>query len=162
RNRAGMNTLRRVLSAVGLAAAASAFAADRPNILFIMSDDHAAHAVSAYDDTLVDTPNIDRLGDEGMRFANAFCTNSICGPARAVALTGKHSHVNGFIANEVTSFDGSQQTFPKLLQEAGYETAVIGKWHLGSDPTGFDYWKILVGQGAYYDAPFRTRGGVER
>lgn len=134
-------------------------AAERPNILFIMSDDHANAAVSAYSDKLVQTPNIDRLAEEGMLFRNAFCTNSICGPARAVTLTGKYSHVNGFIVNETTRFDGAQQTYPKLLQKAGYETAVIGKWHLGSDPTGFDFWKILVGQGQYYDAPFLTAEG---
>ncbi|EDY83265.1 sulfatase, putative [Verrucomicrobiia bacterium DG1235] len=131
----------------------------RPNILFIMSDDHANAAVSAYDDTLIQTPNIDRLANEGMLFSRAFCTNSICGPARAVTLTGKYSHLNGFIVNESTSFDGGQQTYPKLLQAAGYETAVIGKWHLGSDPTGFDFWKILIGQGQYYDAPFLTAEG---
>lgn len=150
------------LCAVAFGFAASCFAADRPNILFIMSDDHAAQAISAYDDSRIETPHLDRLADEGMRFANAFCTNAICGPARSVTLTGKYSHVNGFIANEVTSFDGAQQTFPKLLQKAGYETALIGKWHLGSDPTGFDYWKILVGQGAYYDAPFQTAEGQVR
>lgn len=150
-----------VLSAV-LLAGSFVSAAERPNILFIMSDDHANAAVSAYDDTLVQTPNIDRLAREGMLFERAFCTNSICGPARAVTLTGKYSHINGFIVNESTSFDGGQQTYPKLLQEAGYETAVIGKWHLGSDPTGFDFWKILIGQGQYYDAPFLTdRGQVE-
>lgn len=124
-----------------------------------MSDDHANAAVSAYDDTLIQTPNIDRLANEGMLFSRAFCTNSICGPARAVTLTGKYSHLNGFIVNESTSFDGGQQTYPKLLQAAGYETAVIGKWHLGSDPTGFDFWKILIGQGQYYDAPFLTAEG---
>jgi len=124
-----------------------------------MSDDHANAAVSAYDDTLIQTPNIDRLANEGMLFKNAFCTNSICGPARAVTLTGKYSHLNGFIVNESTNFDGDQQTYPKLLQKAGYETAVIGKWHLGSEPTGFDFWKVLRGQGAYYDAPFLTAQG---
>lgn len=137
-----------------------ALAAERPNILFIMSDDHANAAVSAYDDRLVQTPNIDRLATEGMIFERAFCTNSICGPARAVALTGKYSHINGLIVNESTRFDGDQQTYPKLLQKAGYETAVIGKWHLGSNPTGFDFWKILIGQGKYYDASFKTATGL--
>lgn len=132
----------------------------KPNILFVMSDDHAVSAVGAYGSALVPTPNIDRLAREGMLFRNAFCTNSICGPARAVALTGKYSHVNGYIVNEQTRFDGSQQTFPKLLRAAGYETAVIGKWHLGSEPTGFDHWQVLVGQGQYFDAPFRTREGI--
>ena len=134
----------------------------RPNIVFIMSDDHATAAVSAYDDTLIQTPNIDRLADEGMRFTNAFVTNSICGPSRAVILTGKYSHINGFIVNETTRFDGDQPTFPKMLQKAGYETAVIGKWHLGSEPTGFDFWKVLIGQGSYYDPDFKTASGVTK
>lgn len=133
----------------------------RPNIIFIMSDDHAASAVSAYGSKLVQTPNIDRIGREGMRFDNAFCTNSLCGPSRAVILTGKYSHRNGYMMNETNTFDGSQMTFPKLFQAAGYETAIIGKWHLESDPTGFDYWSILLGQGQYNDAPFNTMGKTE-
>jgi len=120
------------------------------NILFIMSDDHAFQAISAYDDRLIQTPNIDRLAQGGMRFDSCFCTNSICAPSRAVILTGKHSHLNGVRDNAV-SFDGSQQTFPKLLQGAGYQTAMIGKWHLKSEPTGFDYWNVLPGQGHYYN-----------
>jgi arylsulfatase A-like enzyme len=140
--------------------ASTVLASDRPNFLFIMSDDHATRATSCYDDTLIDTPNIDRLANEGMRFTNAFVTNSICGPSRAVILTGKYSHVNGFIVNETTRFDGSQPTFPKMLQKAGYETAVIGKWHLGSEPTGFDHWQVLIGQGSYYDPKFKTAEGV--
>ena len=115
-----------------------------------MSDDHAAHALSCYDSRINTTPNLDRLATEGMRFTNCFCTNSICAPSRAVILTGKYSHLNGVIDN-ANEFDGSQQTFPKLLRRAGYETALIGKWHLKSDPTGFDYWNILPGQGAYHD-----------
>jgi arylsulfatase A-like enzyme len=122
----------------------------RPNILFIMTDDHASHAMSCYGSKVNQTPNLDRIAGEGMRFTNSFCTNSICAPCRAVILTGKYSHLNGLIDNRVT-FDGSQQTFPKLLQKAGYETAMIGKWHLKSDPTGFDYWNILPGQGDYYN-----------
>lgn len=122
----------------------------RPNIIFIMTDDHAAHAISCYGSKINQTPNLDRLATEGMRFNNCFCTNSICAPSRAVILTGKYSHLNGVIDNAVT-FNGSQQTFPKLLQKAGYETAIIGKWHLKSDPTGFDYWNILPGQGVYYN-----------
>ncbi|MHC5091402.1 MAG: sulfatase-like hydrolase/transferase, partial [Planctomycetota bacterium] len=98
---------------------------ERPNILFIMSDDHAAHAISSYGSRINKTPNIDRLAKEGMRFKNSFCTNSICAPSRAVILTGKYSHVNGLVDNKV-AFDGSQQTFPKLLQKNGYETAMIG------------------------------------
>src|SRR5436190_16799741 len=116
----------------------------RPNILFIMSDDHGYQAISAYGSKVNKTPNIDRLAKEGMRLDRCFVTNSICGPARAVILTGKYSHLNGYPVNEKV-FDGRQQTVPKLLQTAGYQTALIGKWHLGSDPTGFDYWHILQG-----------------
>ena len=101
-----------------------------------------------------------RVASEGMLFNNAFCTNSICGPSRAVILTGKYSHLNGFLVNETTRFDGTQTTFPKLFQKAGYETAVIGKWHLGTEPTGFDYWDVLPGQGEYYDPEFINMGEV--
>jgi arylsulfatase A-like enzyme len=121
-----------------------------PNIIFIMTDDHASHALSCYGSKINKTPNLDRIAKEGMRFTNCFCTNSICAPSRAVILTGKYSHLNGVIDNAV-EFDGSQQTFPKLLQKAGYETAIIGKWHLKTDPTGFDYWNILSGQGIYHN-----------
>jgi len=134
---------------------------DKPyNILYIMSDDHAYQAISAYGHGLNQTPNIDRLAQEGIRFTNAFCTNSICAPSRAVVLTGKFSHVNGHIDN-VTAFDGSQVTVPKLLREAGYETAMIGKWHLVSDPTGFDFWKVLLGQGPYYNPDMKDSSGVK-
>ena len=122
----------------------------RPNIIFIMTDDHASHALSCYGSKINKTPNLDRIANEGMRFDNSFCTNSICAPCRAVILTGKYSHLNGITDNR-KKFDGSQQTFPKLLQEAGYKTAMIGKWHLKTDPTGFDYWNVLPGQGAYYN-----------
>jgi arylsulfatase A-like enzyme len=122
----------------------------RPNIIFIMTDDHASHALSCYGSKINKTPNLDRLAKEGMLFENCFCTNSICAPCRAVILTGKYSHINGVIDNR-KRFDGTQQTFPKLLQKAGYETAMIGKWHLKSDPTGFDYWNVLPGQGLYYN-----------
>jgi arylsulfatase A-like enzyme len=122
----------------------------RPNILFIMSDDHDAHAISCYGSKVNETPHIDRLAKEGMRFEHCFCTNSLCAPSRAVILTGKYSHLNGLKDNKDT-FDGGQQTGPKLLQQAGYETAIIGKWHLKTDPTGFDYWDILPGQGVYYN-----------
>jgi arylsulfatase A-like enzyme len=125
-------------------------AAKRPNIIFIMTDDHASHAIGCYGSKINKTPNLDRIGKEGMRFENCFCTNSICAPSRAVILTGKHSHLNGVKDNRL-KFDGSQQTFPKLLQKAGYQTAMIGKWHLKTDPTGFDYWNILPGQGLYYN-----------
>ncbi len=132
---------------------------EQPNILFMMSDDHAYQAVSAYGYGLNNTPNIDRLAEEGILFNNAFCTNSICAPSRAVVLTGKFSHMNGHLDNGST-FDGSQLTVPKLLREAGYETAMIGKWHLKSDPTGFDFWKILLGQGPYYNPDFKDSTGV--
>ena len=136
-------------------------AKEKPNILFIFSDDHAPHAIGAYDGWLksVDpTPNIDSLARQGMLFKNSFCTNSICGPSRAVIVTGKHSHINGFM-NNGNKFDGSQQTFPKLLQKAGYQTAMIGKWHLKSNPQGFDYWDILPGQGDYYNPNMISKKG---
>ncbi|MBM3790302.1 MAG: DUF4976 domain-containing protein [Acidobacteria bacterium] len=133
-------------------------AGERPNILFVFADDHAAHAISSYGSRINRTPHIDRLAAEGMIFRNCFVTNSICAPSRAVILTGKHSHVNGVIDNS-RSFDGSQQTFPKLLQRAGYQTAIIGKWHLKSDPTGFDHWEILVDQGTCFNPRFLTAAG---
>jgi len=133
-------------------AAQTTVAADRPNILFIFTDDHASHAISAYGSKINQTPNLDRIANEGMRFDNCFCTNSICGPSRAVILTGKYSHKNGFYRNG-NKFDGTQQTFPKMLKTVGYETAVIGKWHLGEhmEPTGFSYSEVLIGQGPYYN-----------
>jgi len=124
--------------------------AARPNIIFIMSDDHAEKAISAYNDQLVKTPNLDRLANEGMLFRNSFVTNSICAPSRAVILTGKYSHLNGLRDNR-DAFDGSQQTLPKLLQAEGYKTGIVGKWHLKTEPTGFDYFNILIGQGPYYN-----------
>jgi arylsulfatase A-like enzyme len=133
----------------------------RPNIIFIFSDDHAYQAISAYDRRLIHTPNIDRLAREGVRFDNALVTNSICAPSRAVILTGKYSHLNGVLDNRQT-FDGSQQTFPKLLRAAGYQTAIFGKWHLKSDPTGFDVWEVLPGQGNYYNPDFLTPAGRKR
>ncbi|KPK75325.1 MAG: sulfatase [Phycisphaerae bacterium SM23_30] len=115
-----------------------------------MTDDHAAHALSCYGSKINETPHLDRIAREGMRFENCFCTNGICAPSRAVILTSKYSHLNGVVDNRL-EFDGSQQTFPKLLRQAGYETAMVGKWHLKSDPTGFDYWNVLPGQGAYHN-----------
>lgn len=132
--------------------------AKRPNIVFIFTDDHAYQAIGAYGSKLVETPNIDRLATTGVRFDRCLVTNSICGPARAVILTGKYSHLNGFYNNTNGRFDGSQTTFPKLLQKAGYQTAMIGKWHLVSDPTGFDYWEVLPGQGRYYNPPMFRMG----
>jgi arylsulfatase A-like enzyme len=136
---------------------------DRPNIVFIFSDDHATQAISAYGSRINQTPNIDRIANEGAIFLNSFCTNSICAPSRAVVLTGKHSHINGKIDNRARDpFDMSQQTFNKMLQGAGYQTAMIGKWHLRSDPEGFDHWQILPGQGHYYNPDFRTAQGEEQ
>jgi arylsulfatase A-like enzyme len=152
-----------LFSIVALAASARSATQNRPtakppNIVFIMSDDHAAHAVSAYGSRLIKTPNIDRLAREGMKFENCFVTNSICTPSRAAILTGKYSHLNGVpVFNHI---DGSQPMLQKYLQQAGYHTGVVGKWHLGGNdpkrpddgkPTGFDYWNILPGQGAYFD-----------
>lgn len=122
----------------------------RPNIVYIMSDDHAAHAISAYGSKINKTPNIDRLAKEGMKLNNCFCTNSLCGPSRAALMTGKYSHKNGFYDN-MSQFDGSQPTVAKMLRKAGYQTAMVGKWHLRTEPTGFDYWNVLPGQGAYHN-----------
>ncbi len=130
----------------------------RPNILFVFTDDHASHAIGAYGSVVNQTPNIDRLARQGMLFRNCFCTNSICAPSRAVILTGKHSHINGVIDNRAP-FDGSQQHVAKLLRAAGYQTAIIGKWHLKTEPTGFDFWRVLPGQGSYYNPAFRTPEG---
>src|SRR5690606_73765 len=138
---------------VMILAGRNAQASDSPNILFIFSDDHAYQAVSAYGHGLNQTPHIDRIAAEGMRFDRCVVTNSLCGPSRATILTGKYSHKNGFYDN-TSRFDGSQTTFPKLLQKAGYQTAIVGKWHLVSEPTGFDYWKVLPGQGRYYSPVF--------
>ena len=138
--------------------ALAAAAQDRPlNIVYIMCDDHSYQTISAYGSTVNHTPNIDRLAERGVRFTNSFVANSLSGPSRACMLTGKHSHANGFTDN-TKRFDGSQQTFPKLLQQAGYQTAMIGKWHLVSMPTGFDYWDILTGQGDYYNPTFIRNG----
>jgi arylsulfatase A-like enzyme len=131
-----------------------------PNILFILSDDHAWQAVSAYNESrhLIQTPNIDRLANEGMRFDRFLVNNALCGPSRASFLTGTYSHINGFYNNGNCRFEGFQATFPQLLQKAGYQTAMIGKWHLETDPTGFDYWEILPGQGVYYNPPMIRNG----
>jgi len=130
----------------------------KPNIVFIITDDHAYQALSAYDDKLIETPHIDRLAKEGMLFKKAFVTNSICSPSRAVALTGKFSHLNS-VRDNLDVFDTTQVTFPRLLQKAGYETAIYGKWHLKSKPKGFDFWEVLPDQGHYYHPEFLTPQG---
>jgi arylsulfatase A-like enzyme len=146
-----------MIAALAAALLAAAAPAARPNIVFVMSDDHAAHAISAYGSRVNSTPNLDRLAHEGMLFRNAFVTNSICTPSRAAILTGLYSHKNGVPV--FNRFDGSQSTVAKLLQAAGYHTGMIGKWHLGSDPTGFDRWEILPGQGVYNDPLLYTATG---
>jgi len=130
---------------------------ERPNILFIMSDDHAAQAMSCYDSEINETPNIDRIAEEGIRFDNCFCTNSICTPSRATILTGKHSHLNG-VLTLASDFDREQDHVGKELQQAGYRTAVIGKWHLHTEPSGFDYYNVLPGQGLYHDPLLKEKG----
>ena len=133
----------------------------KPNILFIMTDDHSYQTFSAYDDRFIQTPNLDRIAQEGILFKNSFVTNSICAPSRAVMLTGKFSHLNGQLDNRIR-FDSSQATFPKHLQKAGYETALVGKWHLKSRPTGFDHYEVLIGQGNYYNSDFIENGTRKR
>ncbi len=132
-----------------------------PNILFIFSDDHAVQAISAYGSRINKTPNIDRIAKEGTTFDRCFCANSLCAPSRATVLTGKLSHANGLMTNH-DRFDSSQETFPKLLQKVNYQTVMLGKWHLKVQPTGFDYWKILIGQGNYYNPDFISPEGKER
>ena len=148
-----------VLAALGgLTQMPAAAPAVGPNIVFVFSDDHAYQAIGAYGSKVNETPNIDRLAKEGMRFDRCLVPNSICGPSRATVLTGKHSHRNGFFNNTNNRFDGAQTTFPQLLRKAGYQTALIGKWHLVSNPTGFDHWEILPGQGRYYNPPMIQNG----
>ena len=130
----------------------------KPNFVFIITDDHAYQALSAYDNSLIQTPNIDRIANEGMLFDKAYVTNSICSPSRAVILTSKFSHLNS-VRDNLDVFDSTQVTLPKLLQKAGYETAIYGKWHLKSKPTGFDYWEVLPDQGHYYHPEFLTPKG---
>ena len=135
----------------------------KPNILFIFSDDHAWQSIGAYGSRLKDvanTPNIDKLAREGMLFKKCYVTNALCGPSRATVLTGKYGHRNGVTWNKNANFDGSQQTFPKMMRQNGYQTAIIGKWHLGSTPTGFDYFDVMKGQGKYYN-PRLYRGDSE-
>ncbi len=130
-----------------------------PNILFIFTDDHCEQAISAYGSEIINTPSMDRIANEGMRFERCYVTNSICGPSRAVIQTGLYSHQNGFLTNR-DAFNGDQQTFPKLLRAGGYQTAVIGKWHLKSTPQGYDHFDVLKGQGPYNDPPMLTRDEV--
>lgn len=142
-----------------------AYADERPNVIFIFSDDHAVNSISAYGGPLAKaapTPNIDRLAREGALFHNSFCANSICGPSRACILTGKHSHINGFMRNDGKGFDQSQWTFVKSLQTAGYQSAIIGKWHLKTNPVAFDHWEILPGQGNYYNPVFIQMDGSKK
>ena len=138
--------------------AATLWGSAKPNVVFIFSDDHATQAISAYGSKINRTPNIDRIAREGAIFRNNFCANSICGPSRATILTGKHSHKNGFMRNG-NRFDPEQTTFPKLLRKVDYRTAVFGKWHLGTEPTGFDEWMVYPGQGSYYRPDYRTPEG---
>lgn len=146
-----------LLSAMSLSSCQSTKTEEKPmNIVFIMTDDHTAQMMSCYDSRIAHTPNLDRIARDGVKFSNAFVANSISGPSRACLFTGKHSHKNGFYDNTTCVFDGSQPTFPKYLQKAGYETAVFGKWHLESLPTGFDKWEIVPEQGDYYNPDFIT------
>ncbi len=138
------------------------FAQQRPNIVIIVSDDHAFQTIGAYGSQLMQTPNIDQIAKEGAVFTKAYNTNSICGPSRAVILTGKYSHKNGFKDNENSSFDGSQNTFIKELGKNGYQTAWIGKWHLETQPQGFSFWQILPGQGSYYNPDFLLMDGNKK
>jgi arylsulfatase A-like enzyme len=161
-----MLTRRQLLQTFGSVAVPAALAQQsqaRPNIVFLFTDDHAFQAISAYNHPLRlnQTPNIDRIAKEGMLFQRCLVPNSICAPARATILTGKYSHKNG-ISDNSHKFDGSQTTFPKLLRESGYQTALFGKWHLQSNPTGFDAWEVLPGQGSYYNPDFITEKGAIR
>lgn len=151
-------------SAAGIAVAAPLFSScqqkqeQKPyNIVYIMTDDHTAQMMSCYDTRYVETPNLDRIAADGVRFTNSFVANSLSGPSRACMLTGKHSCGNKFYDNSRSKFNGAQQTFPKLLQKAGYQTAIVGKWHLETLPTGFDFWKIVPQQGDYYNPDFITQ-----
>ena len=152
-----------ILSLLALTLALTAFAEKRPNIVWIFSDDHTNQAIGAYGGPLAaldPTPNIDRLSAEGMRFDHCYVGNSICAPARATLLTGKHSHIHGKIDN-INAFDHSQMQFQKLLQKSGYQTAMIGKIHLSGPMQGFDHWEVLPGQGSYYQPEFRSSAGRE-
>ncbi len=162
-----INSMKSILSVLIAQAVVGPFAlaADKPNILFLFSDDHALNAISAYGGRLekvAPTPHIDRIADEGAVFKNSFCANSICGPSRACILTGKHSHKNGFMRNTGKGLDQSQWTLSKALRQSGYTTAVVGKWHLHTEPLGFDYWEVLPGQGNYYNPVFKQMDGENK
>jgi arylsulfatase A-like enzyme len=157
-----MNAKERIFIVLLLFAFFQASSQKRPNILIIVSDDHAFQTISAYGSKLMQTPGIDRIAKEGAGFNKAYVTNSICGPSRAVILTGKYSHKNGFKDNENSRFDGSQNTFIKELTKSGYQTAWIGKWHLETTPQGFSYWQILPGQGQYYNPDFIQMDGSRK
>lgn len=160
-----MTSVRIMMATVGLMAAAWG-AQEKPNILFIITDDHAVQALGTNDkDSPVPLPGFRRLAQEGMVFDRAYCANSLCGPARACMLTGRHSHNNGFMFNMrddkgMVAFDGSQPTYPKMLQEAGYQTGMVGKWHLFSRPEGFDTWQVFPAQGDYWDPEFLSENPV--
>lgn len=149
------------MAAVTRQAADSSRQADRKplNIVYIMTDDHTAQAMSCYDKRYTETPNLDRIARDGVRFTNSFVANSLSGPSRACMLTGKHSHKNGFTDNTTCVFDASQPVFPRYLQQGGYQTALFGKWHLESRPQGFDKWAIMPGQGDYYNPRFIEMSG---
>lgn len=138
------------------------YAQQQPNIIIIVSDDHAFQSIGAYGSKLMKTPSIDRIAKEGVRFDKGYVTNSICGPSRAVILTGKYSHKNGFKDNENSKFDGSQDSFVKQLRTGGYQTAWIGKWHLETTPQGFDHWQVLPDQGQYYNPDFLMQDGTKK
>lgn len=157
-----------ILTGAGALLAARSLAAPRrPNILFIMTDDHAASKLSCYGDKVIRTPNLDRLAAEGVRFTNCFVTNSLCAPGRATVLTGCYSHIHGVrgnseMANQIERMDPKLPTFPQVLQKAGYRTGIVGKWHLSHDPVGFDYWCVLPGQGLYFDPDFIENGARKK
>src|SRR5437867_2660071 len=152
-----------IQTAAGAFLGAACSRARRPNILFLMTDDHAASKLGCYGDKIIRTPNLDRVANEGVRFTNCFVTNSLCAPGRATVLTGCYSHIHGVrgnseMANQIERMDPNLPTFPQLLQKAGYRTGIAGKWHLSHDPVGFDYWCVLPGQGLYFDPDFIEKG----